>query len=109
MNHKSLALNRRWLLLLVPAWIAVIAWGGARWFSNGRDSAAVEKSRDIRSGPVARTMRWENVEEFSTGIAVFETVFWEPRDTTSLRELIRRTPLVALPEVFLPGMLVEVK
>ncbi len=38
--------------------------------------------------------RWEYVEDFDTEIAIFDTVFWEPRDTESLRQLIRETPLV---------------
>ena len=40
------------------------------------------------------TVRWFAVEDFSRKLAVFDTVFWEPRDTVSLRELIRETPLV---------------
>lgn len=35
-----------------------------------------------------------SVEDFPVKLTVFETVFWEPRDTTSLRELIRDTQLV---------------
>ncbi len=38
--------------------------------------------------------RWVRVEEFETELALFESVFWEPADTTSLRKLIRETPLV---------------
>ncbi|MEZ6118284.1 MAG: class I SAM-dependent methyltransferase [Pirellulaceae bacterium] len=34
------------------------------------------------------------VEDFERELAVFETVFWEPDDTTSLRQLIRTTELV---------------
>lgn len=37
---------------------------------------------------------WESVEDFQTELAVFDSVFWEPGDTTSLRQLIRETPLV---------------
>jgi methylase of polypeptide subunit release factors len=37
---------------------------------------------------------WEPVEDFSKDLAVFETVFWEPADTVSLRQLIRETSLV---------------
>jgi release factor glutamine methyltransferase len=44
------------------------------------------------AGPVIRN--WVYVDDFPKSIAVFQTVFWEPRDTTSLRELIRTTPLV---------------
>ena len=42
--------------------------------------------------PVIRS--WEFVDGFPEKIAVFDTVFWEPRDTTSLRELIQTTDLV---------------
>jgi methylase of polypeptide subunit release factors len=42
--------------------------------------------------PVIRS--WEYVDGFPAKIAVFQTVFWEPRDTNSLRELIASTDLV---------------
>ena len=32
---------------------------------------------------------WKSVHDFKQDVAVFETVFWDPRDTESLRELIR--------------------
>ena len=37
---------------------------------------------------------WGSVEDLPENIAVFRTVFWEPQDTTSLRTLIRTSPLV---------------
>lgn len=37
---------------------------------------------------------WEYVEDLPLEIAVFETVFWEPEDTASLRALIRDTATV---------------
>lgn len=37
---------------------------------------------------------WKYVDGFAEKIAVFQTVFWEPRDTNSLRELIETTDLV---------------
>ena len=39
-------------------------------------------------------VRVQYVDGFPERIAVFQTVFWEPRDTTSLRELIATTDLV---------------
>ncbi len=54
-----------------------------------RDDGASEQAS---AAPVVRD--WVYVEDFPESIAVFESVFWEPRDTTSLRELIRTTPLV---------------
>ncbi len=38
--------------------------------------------------------RWEYVDGIPIQIAVFPSVFWEPRDTTSLREMIESTDLV---------------
>lgn len=37
---------------------------------------------------------WESIVDLEKKIAVFETVFWEPRDTISMRKLIRETELV---------------
>ncbi len=46
-------------------------------------------------GPSPEDIRaWVSVEDLPEKIAVFRTVFWEPQDTTSLRVLIRTTPLV---------------
>ncbi len=42
----------------------------------------------------ARFVAWQTCEEFPAGLAQFETVFWEPGDTQSLRQLIRETDLV---------------
>jgi methylase of polypeptide subunit release factors len=41
-----------------------------------------------------RFQRWVSVDDLPVPLAVYETVFWEPEDTTSLRMLIRTTPLV---------------
>ena len=37
---------------------------------------------------------WRWVEEFPISVAQFKTVFWDPRDTESLRRLIREEPIV---------------
>jgi release factor glutamine methyltransferase len=37
---------------------------------------------------------WRTVEDLPQPLAQFDTVFWEPADTTSLRQLIRETDLV---------------
>lgn len=37
--------------------------------------------------------RWKRIEDFDIPLAVFDTVFWEPQDTTSLREMIREKRL----------------
>jgi len=54
---------------------------------NASVSAVLQPDR-----PIIRS--WEYVDGFPGKIAVFDTVFWEPRDTESLRELIRTTSLV---------------
>ncbi|MHC4398772.1 MAG: 50S ribosomal protein L11 methyltransferase [Planctomycetota bacterium] len=41
-----------------------------------------------------RIREWGEVEDFPKEIAVFETVFWEPRDTASLRAWIRNESAV---------------
>jgi release factor glutamine methyltransferase len=38
--------------------------------------------------------RWKSIDDFELPLAVFDTVFWEPQDTISLRGLIRETRLV---------------
>ena len=37
---------------------------------------------------------WHQIEDLPGEVAQLETVFWDPRDTVSLRKLIRETPLV---------------
>jgi methylase of polypeptide subunit release factors len=37
---------------------------------------------------------WQRVTDLSARVAIFDTVFWDPRDTVSLRKLISTTPLV---------------
>ena len=44
--------------------------------------------------PPTKVRSWESVADLPKKIAVFETVFWEPLDTSSLRKLIRHTSLV---------------
>lgn len=46
----------------------------------------------VERGSIIRS--WEYVDGFPNKVAVFQTVFWEPRDTNSLRELIETTGLV---------------
>ena len=52
---------------------------------------------DATQQPIAddQVKHWHRIEDFpDQQIAQFETVFWEPRDTESLRQLIRDTSLV---------------
>lgn len=45
-------------------------------------------------GTEYKIRKWADVEGLERRIAIFETVFWEPDDTRSLRELIRTTDVV---------------
>ena len=44
---------------------------------------------NLHSENAPRIRAWFTVEDFEKNLAVLETVFWDPRDTISLRELIR--------------------
>ncbi|MBC8354963.1 MAG: class I SAM-dependent methyltransferase [Planctomycetes bacterium] len=56
------------------------------------DRPAVKQLVVSKRAPTIRS--WEYVDGFPERIAVFQTVFWEPRDTNSMRELIETTDLV---------------
>ena len=60
----------------------------------GSRNPAHRQSNDIASSLNSvdgHTIRsWNPVEDFDQELAVFETVFWDPRDTESLRYLIRK-------------------
>lgn len=40
-----------------------------------------------------RIVRWVAVEALPRELALYESVFWEPQDTESLRKMLRETPL----------------
>jgi tRNA1(Val) A37 N6-methylase TrmN6 len=104
-NIRSLA-----LLAAVIALIGLVGWCGSKvsdaWRSSTHHVAeiqqldvqsdggrnAAEKSPPPVSGP--RLQEWRQVEDFEQPLAQLESVFWEPQDTVSLRQLIRETPLV---------------
>ena len=44
--------------------------------------------------PPIEVVRWVSVEELPRELMLHPSVFWEPRDTTSLRKLLRESPLV---------------
>lgn len=48
-----------------------------------RANPPIESNYDVRA--------WFPIEDFDPNVAVFESVFWDPRDTASLRELIRES------------------
>ena len=56
-------------------------------------NARIEIGR-LSSGTPVNIRGWEYIDELSAYVAYCETVFWDPRDTLSLRSLIARTPLV---------------
>lgn len=42
----------------------------------------------------AKVVGWESIEDFDREIVRFDSVFWDPRDTESLRKTIRETGIV---------------
>ena len=42
----------------------------------------------------AQFEEWRSVDDFPRHVAQFKSVFWDPRDTESLRRLIRESPVV---------------
>jgi len=72
--------------------IALLTVGGgwAVWSLWGNSASA--RVATAESDPRIKTH--VGVVDFEEKLALFETVFWEPRDTTSLRDLIRATNLV---------------
>jgi predicted RNA methylase len=54
-------------------------------------------SGDRTSGvdpPTDTEWRWESAPDFDRDVAVFQSVFWEPKDTENLRALIRKSAVV---------------
>ncbi|MDA1055390.1 MAG: methyltransferase [Planctomycetota bacterium] len=76
--------------VLVPA-LSVMLLGVVAVATAIREPGA---RRIATSEHLAAIRSWEYVDGFPEKIAVFQTVFWEPRDTDSLRELIETTDLV---------------
>jgi methylase of polypeptide subunit release factors len=56
----------------------------------------LDEALDLESDSAlpAKVARWQFVEDLAANVAVFETVFWDPRDTVSLRNRIMHTSLV---------------
>lgn len=66
--------------------------------SNAGQRAAqstAQQAVDDPGHPNSRFAQWRDIEDIPTGIAQYETVFWQPEDTVSLRKLIRESELVA--------------
>lgn len=86
----------------MPLLVLMIA-AGLWWMDRDADDPPADRVSD--SGPTETVSpgqfagdpgitRWEFIEDFDKDVALFESVFWEPTDTTSLRKLIRETDLV---------------
>ena len=69
--------------------------GHPRHAGKGEETAVDPSSSSSSSSHVAAQIAsWQKVEDLPKEIAVLRTVFWDPRDTVSLRQRIRETPLV---------------
>ena len=85
------AMNRTWSVLVVFALASILGW---LWFKNGASKPLLSKHGIQPQVFAALDDRTESIEDFDQRLVILPTVFWEPLDTTSLRKLIRRTPLV---------------
>ena len=84
------------IVLSVGGWVDFL---GAGRSDDGIDTSEVTINRVVETSELAipspdAVNVWGAVEDLPEKIAIFGTVFWEPQDTTSLRALIRTTPLV---------------
>lgn len=77
--------------VLLPS-LSLMLLGVALVATLTRKCPVAERTFTSKQKSVIRS--WEYVDGFPEKIAVFQTVFWEPRDTNSLRELIETTDLV---------------
>lgn len=99
--------SKRFLLATGVVLIALISalfinGSGTDATPNPMTSNAEEKLSSTRGGREepdvpegCKIKQWNSVEDFDVNLAQFETVFWDPRDTISLRKLIRQSDLVA--------------
>ena len=60
---------------------------------DGLSSKPDREEPDVPEG--CEIKQWNSVEDFDVNLVQFKTVFWDPRDTISLRKLIRESELVA--------------
>lgn len=72
--------------LLLTAAISVLATVGCR------TDTPVSASMVADSVSHELLKSWQAIDGFEKNLAVFETVFWDPRDTESLRRVIRERP-----------------
>lgn len=94
-------MNRRWIIIILAVIGLFISYLIASSFNatkpqNQFSPAIAGRTNSTQSFPSdPRIKDWKSVEDFEQNLAVFETVFWDPRDTTSLRELIRQPGVIA--------------
>jgi hypothetical protein len=84
--------------LMIAMLIPAAAWLATR--GDGSRTAVVADEPNVTSSiqdtppPPAELEAYRWVEDLPRDLAQFQTVFWDPRDTESLRQLIRETALV---------------
>lgn len=96
-------MTRRWVLLLIVAvGLALGAgWMLGVWSASRQDGPPPDSGDEVLWATNAEVRQWardaqleitgwEWVEQLDEEIAVFATVFWEPKDTTSLRARLGR-------------------
>lgn len=90
MTRSIFTVNITWPVLLAFAMTGLLA---SLWFKTGFETSTVPKTT---APQVLASLndRTEAIEDFDQRLVIRPTVFWEPLDTTSLRKLIRETPLV---------------
>lgn len=91
----------------IPFPIALLLISAIMLFESGcfRDSKVVKRAEHQANQKSANAgensannlpiQLWGTVEDLEKNLAVFESVFWEPRDTISMRKLIRESELVS--------------
>lgn len=84
--------------------VMVVMWGGVGMSLGAEEEKKSEESpervypKQVRvdeQSPEVNVRMWGVVEDFTTKLGVFESVFWDPRDTDSTRKLLRETAVVS--------------
>ncbi len=68
-------------------WITLVLLFALAWIANRAGRVGGVRGAAIEIDSIRC---WKSVEDLPRELAVFQTVFWEPLDTESLRKLIRR-------------------
>lgn len=92
--NKSLSIL---LLVLLP--LGLIGLMAYRYFESdqiaNQQTSANQSTNSEPAFPSGVTLKaWNTVDDFNKNMVQFETVFWDPRDTISLRKLIQESGLV---------------